>query len=97
VGTVCAVAADDVLLMRPLLLHASGRSTSQRHHRVLHIEYAAFALPDDFVGMKGPDDPSRGVMRDLTEPSLDQGQRGIVSIPGSAGGWTAPDRASVVE
>jgi hypothetical protein len=83
--------------MRPLLLHASGRSTSQRHHRVLHIEYAAFALPDDFVGMKGPDDPSRGVMRDLTEPSLDQGQRGIVSIPGSAGGWTAPDRASVVE
>ena len=42
----CAVAAGDALLMRPLLLHASGRSTSQRHRRVLHIEYAAFALPD---------------------------------------------------
>ena len=42
----CTLAAGDALLMRPLLLHASGRSTSQRHRRVLHIEYAAFALPD---------------------------------------------------
>ncbi len=42
----CTVAAGDALLMRPLLLHASGRSTSARHRRVLHIEYAAFALPD---------------------------------------------------
>lgn len=42
----CAVVAGDALLMRPLLLHASGRSTSQRHRRVLHIEYAAFALPN---------------------------------------------------
>ena len=42
----CAMAAGDALLMRPLLLHASGRSTSPRHRRVLHIEYAAFALPE---------------------------------------------------
>ena len=42
----CRVAAGDAMLMRPLLLHASGRSTSQRHRRVLHIEYAAFHLPD---------------------------------------------------
>ncbi len=41
----CGAAAGDALLMRPLLLHASGRSTSQRHRRVLHIEYAGFALP----------------------------------------------------
>lgn len=41
----CAVAAGDALLMRPLLLHASSRSTSTRHRRVLHIEYAAFLLP----------------------------------------------------
>jgi ectoine hydroxylase-related dioxygenase (phytanoyl-CoA dioxygenase family) len=41
----CAVSAGDALLMRPLLLHASGRSTSTRHRRVLHIEYAAFKLP----------------------------------------------------
>ena len=43
----CAVSAGDVLLMRPLLLHASSRSTSTRHRRVLHIEYAAFTLPDE--------------------------------------------------
>ncbi len=41
----CAVTAGDALLMRPLLLHASSRSTSGRHRRVLHIEYAGFALP----------------------------------------------------
>ena len=41
----CAVSAGDALLMRPLLLHASGRSSSAHHRRVLHIEYAAFALP----------------------------------------------------
>jgi len=41
----CVAAAGDALLIRPLLLHASGRSTSPRHRRVLHIEYAGFALP----------------------------------------------------
>lgn len=41
----CAASAGDLLLMRPLLLHASGRSTSTRHRRVLHIEYAGFNLP----------------------------------------------------
>jgi len=41
----CAVWAGDALLMRPLLLHASSRSTHPRHRRVLHIEYAGFDLP----------------------------------------------------
>jgi hypothetical protein len=44
---VCAVSAGDALLMRPLLLHASGRSTTARHRRVLHIEYAGFTLPNE--------------------------------------------------
>jgi hypothetical protein len=43
--SICAASAGDAILMRPLLLHASGRSTSERHRRILHIEYAAFALP----------------------------------------------------
>ena len=43
----CRVSAGDALLMRPLLVHASGRSTSAQHRRVLHIEYAAFALPGE--------------------------------------------------
>jgi ectoine hydroxylase-related dioxygenase (phytanoyl-CoA dioxygenase family) len=42
---VCVASAGDVLLMRPLLLHASKRSVSSRRRRVLHIEYAAFDLP----------------------------------------------------
>lgn len=41
----CEVKAGDAVLMRPLLLHASSRSTSPRHRRVLHIEYAGFELP----------------------------------------------------
>lgn len=41
----CTAAAGDALLMRPLLLHASSRSTSTKHRRILHIEYAGFSLP----------------------------------------------------
>lgn len=41
----CCAAQGDVLLMRPLLLHASSRSTSPRRRRILHIEYACFELP----------------------------------------------------
>ena len=58
----CAASAGDALLMRPLLLHASGRSTSRRHRRVLHIEYAGFALPaelDYHEGIPGASAPPR--------------------------------------
>jgi ectoine hydroxylase-related dioxygenase (phytanoyl-CoA dioxygenase family) len=41
----CRAKAGDVMLMRPLLLHASSRSLSSEHRRVIHIEYAAFELP----------------------------------------------------
>ena len=42
---VCAALAGDVLLMRPLLLHSSGRSNCDRHRRVVHIEYTTAQLP----------------------------------------------------
>ena len=42
---VCRAAAGDVLLLRPLLLHASGRSHVGGRRRILHVEYAGFALP----------------------------------------------------
>jgi ectoine hydroxylase-related dioxygenase (phytanoyl-CoA dioxygenase family) len=45
VEVVCAAAAGDALLMRPLLLHASSKSMSSRSRQVLHIEYAGFDLP----------------------------------------------------
>jgi hypothetical protein len=42
----------DVLLMRPLLAHCSGRShpDTRRHRRILHLEFAASAdLPDGYA------------------------------------------------
>lgn len=44
-ATVCCAATGDALLMRPLLLHSSGRSQNASHRRVVHIEYASFVLP----------------------------------------------------
>ncbi len=41
----CVAAPGDCLLMRPLLLHASSRSTGAGHRRILHIEFADFSLP----------------------------------------------------
>jgi len=40
----CAVEEGDVLLMRPLLLHASSASTAV-HRRVIHLEFSSTALP----------------------------------------------------
>jgi ectoine hydroxylase-related dioxygenase (phytanoyl-CoA dioxygenase family) len=42
---VCEASAGDVLLMRPLLLHASSKSVSNRRRRILHIEYCCGELP----------------------------------------------------
>jgi ectoine hydroxylase-related dioxygenase (phytanoyl-CoA dioxygenase family) len=41
----CSVSAGDVLLMRPLLVHASARARQQAHRRVVHLEWAAGELP----------------------------------------------------
>lgn len=42
----CECRAGDVLLMRPLLLHASFPAASPRHRRVLHLEFSASPLPN---------------------------------------------------
>lgn len=42
---VCEVRTGGVVLMRPLLLHASSSAESPHHRRVLHLEYAAESLP----------------------------------------------------
>ena len=41
---VCEARAGDILLMKPLLLHASAPSTRPGHRRVVHIEYARTSL-----------------------------------------------------
>ena len=45
-SVVCNVRAGGVLLMRPLLLHASSPMTELKTRRVIHLEFAAFELPD---------------------------------------------------
>ena len=41
----CSVRCGGVLLMRPLLLHASSPSQSPQHRRVIHIDFSAGELP----------------------------------------------------
>jgi hypothetical protein len=41
----CTVPAGSALMMRPLLLHASSPAHSPGHRRVIHLEFAARALP----------------------------------------------------
>jgi ectoine hydroxylase-related dioxygenase (phytanoyl-CoA dioxygenase family) len=41
----CTASAGDVLAMRPLLLHASGKAVLPGRRRVLHVEYSAVELP----------------------------------------------------
>jgi ectoine hydroxylase-related dioxygenase (phytanoyl-CoA dioxygenase family) len=43
--SVCTCNAGDVVLMRPLLLHASSAAQKVGHRRVVHIEFAATELP----------------------------------------------------
>ena len=44
-GITCPVSKGGVMIMRPLLMHASGRSTSNRSRRVIHIEFSSLSLP----------------------------------------------------
>jgi len=43
----CLVAKGGVLAMRPLIVHPSSKSQSERARRVLHIEYAASRVTED--------------------------------------------------
>lgn len=54
--TGCLVPRGGAVLMRPLLLHASSKATNPAHRRVLHLEYAACALPG---GLQWAEQPAR--------------------------------------
>jgi hypothetical protein len=43
----CVARAGDVLLMRPLLVHASSAASAAAHRRVIHIDYAVCPLAGD--------------------------------------------------
>ena len=42
----CTVSKGGIIIMRPLLLHASSKSKSSAPRRILHVEYASAKLPD---------------------------------------------------
>lgn len=44
--TYCKVPKGGVMIMKPLLLHSSGRTTNQKRRRVIHIEFSNILLPD---------------------------------------------------
>jgi ectoine hydroxylase-related dioxygenase (phytanoyl-CoA dioxygenase family) len=44
--TTCEVKAAGIMIMRPLLLHASNRTTNNKPRKVIHIEFSSAILPD---------------------------------------------------
>jgi len=45
--TTCRVRKGGVMIMKPLLLHSSGRTTNQKERRVVHIEFSNQELPGE--------------------------------------------------
>jgi ectoine hydroxylase-related dioxygenase (phytanoyl-CoA dioxygenase family) len=44
--TTCLVPKGGIMIMKPLLLHSSGRTTNNQRRRVIHIEFSNKELPD---------------------------------------------------
>lgn len=42
----CNVPAGGMMIMKPLLMHASGRTSNNKKRRVVHIEFSRAELPD---------------------------------------------------
>ncbi len=49
----CVVPAGGAVLMRPLVVHASSRTTAPGHRRVVHMEFAAGELPGGMEWWEG--------------------------------------------
>jgi ectoine hydroxylase-related dioxygenase (phytanoyl-CoA dioxygenase family) len=45
----CHVPKGGLMIMKPLLLHSSNKTTNQKKRRVIHIEFASMDLPDGIV------------------------------------------------
>jgi ectoine hydroxylase-related dioxygenase (phytanoyl-CoA dioxygenase family) len=44
---ICEVRKGGVMIMKPLLLHASDRTTNDKKRRVIHLEFSNAKLPDE--------------------------------------------------
>lgn len=51
--TSCSADKGDVIIMRPLILHSSGKASKPEHRRVLHIEYTGVGLPGGLIWSEG--------------------------------------------
>ena len=45
--TLCNVKKGGIMIMKPLLLHSSGRTTNNKKRRVIHIEFSDTELPEE--------------------------------------------------
>lgn len=45
--TICKVEKGGIMIMKPLLLHGSNRTTNGRKRRVIHIEFSDMELPEE--------------------------------------------------
>ncbi|WP_312186283.1 phytanoyl-CoA dioxygenase family protein [Sphingobacterium sp.] len=43
----CPVSAGGIMIMKPLLLHSSKRTSNNKRRRVIHIEFSNIELPDN--------------------------------------------------
>jgi ectoine hydroxylase-related dioxygenase (phytanoyl-CoA dioxygenase family) len=42
----CEANAGDMLIMRPLILHASSKAKNPNHRRIIHMEFSSYELPE---------------------------------------------------
>lgn len=45
--SICSVVKGGIMIMKPLLLHSSGRTTNKNKRRVIHIEFSRSVLPEN--------------------------------------------------
>ena len=46
---ICPVQKGGIMIMKPLLLHSSARTTNSKRRRVIHIEFCNHELPDNMA------------------------------------------------
>lgn len=44
---ICSVNKGGIMIMKPLILHGSNRTTNNQKRRVIHIEFSNLELPDE--------------------------------------------------
>lgn len=45
--TICSVNRGGIMIMKPLILHSSNRTTNNKKRRIIHIEFSDYQLPKE--------------------------------------------------